>query len=274
MRKKHGIALKYLDVQALTATMNKRRHSRCHYKRNSGSTPAGMNNLHIGGPAGRQTPGDSPVTSTAAAMVPGQTLPLEGSCSRPLAVDENQILKPKSRRPGAQMASTISSAEKPSPTATISAPTTTSTCPPTPHQRAPVALKRTGRSSLPSSPRKRERDCPRTRVPPSRRTTCCGTLRCGRPQSPGQRTKCCTLAGQQQFAFPPHGWRTPPPQSWRMVSTPRCRRKKWDASSPKGRPQLAPAPARMMKILEAEGGAEAAARLASPHHRTGGHRPG
>jgi hypothetical protein len=31
------------------------------------------------------------------------------------------------------------------------------------------------------------------------------------------------------------------------------------------------APARMMKILEAEGGAEVAARLASPHHQTGGH---
>jgi hypothetical protein len=44
MRKKHGIALKYLDVQAPTATMNRHRHSRCHYKRNSGSTPAGTNN--------------------------------------------------------------------------------------------------------------------------------------------------------------------------------------------------------------------------------------
>jgi hypothetical protein len=32
--------------------------------------------------------------------------------------------------------------------------------------------------------------------------------------------------------------------------------------------------ARMMKILEAEGGAEVVARLASPHHRTGGHRLG
>jgi hypothetical protein len=32
--------------------------------------------------------------------------------------------------------------------------------------------------------------------------------------------------------------------------------------------------ARMMKILEAEGGAKAAARLASPHHQTGGHRLG
>jgi hypothetical protein len=34
------------------------------------------------------------------------------------------------------------------------------------------------------------------------------------------------------------------------------------------------APARMMKILEAEGRAEITARLASPHHRTGGHRLG
>jgi hypothetical protein len=43
-----------------------------------------------------------------------------------------------------------------------------------------------------------------------------------------------------------------------------------------GRPRLAApsSPARMMNILEAEGGAEAAARLASPHHEAGGHRPG
>jgi hypothetical protein len=41
-------------------------------------------------------------------------------------------------------------------------------------------------------------------------------------------------------------------------------------------PQLGtlPSPALMMKILEAEGGVEAAARLASPRHRTGGHRLG
>jgi hypothetical protein len=46
---------------------------------------------------------------------------------------------------------------------------------------------------------------------------------------------------------------------------------------PRGdRPQLGalPSPALMMNILEAEGGAEAAARLASPHPRTGGHRLG
>jgi hypothetical protein len=39
------------------------------------------------------------------------------------------------------------------------------------------------------------------------------------------------------------------------------------------RPASPSSPARMMKILQAEGGAEAAARLASPHHRTGGHHP-
>jgi hypothetical protein len=43
-----------------------------------------------------------------------------------------------------------------------------------------------------------------------------------------------------------------------------------------GRPQLGtlPSPALVMKILEAEGGAEAAARLAFPRHQTGGHRLG
>jgi hypothetical protein len=44
MRKKHGFTPKYIDVQAPTATMNRHRHSRCHYERNSGSTPAGTNN--------------------------------------------------------------------------------------------------------------------------------------------------------------------------------------------------------------------------------------
>jgi hypothetical protein len=111
-------------------------------------------------------------------------------------------IKAKEPEVGPRVALTVSSAEKLSPAATTSAPTTASTCPPLPHQRASAALKRTGRSSLPSSPRKREWDRHRTRVPPSRRTTCCETLRCGRSLSPGQRTECCTLVGQQQFAFP------------------------------------------------------------------------
>jgi hypothetical protein len=43
-----------------------------------------------------------------------------------------------------------------------------------------------------------------------------------------------------------------------------------------GRPQLGALPslALVMKILEAEGGAEAAARLALPHHQAGGHHLG
>ena len=49
--------------------MNKKPwHSKCHYKRNSGSVPAGMSNLE---PAGRRTSGGSPATSAAATMVPG-----------------------------------------------------------------------------------------------------------------------------------------------------------------------------------------------------------
>jgi hypothetical protein len=60
---------------------------------------------------------------TSATMAPGRTLPLEGPRSRPLAEDENQPLKPKSRRPKAQVALTVPSAEKLSLAATTSAPT-------------------------------------------------------------------------------------------------------------------------------------------------------
>jgi hypothetical protein len=58
-----------------------------------------------------------------------------------------------------------------------------------------------------------------------------------------------------------------------MPFSPECRRKKQVVDPHGGRPQLiAPSsPARMMNILEAEGGAEAEARLASPHHKAGDH---
>jgi hypothetical protein len=57
--------------------------------------------------------------------------------------------------------------------------------------------------------------------------------------------------------LPPHGWRTPPPHSWRMPLSPERRRKKRVAGPRGGRPRLAPpsSPSRVMKILEAEGGA-------------------
>jgi hypothetical protein len=111
-------------------------------------------------------------SKTAAAMAPGQTLPLEGPRSRPLMGDENQPLKPKSRRPRAQVA-----------------PTTAATCPPIPHQRAAASPKRTGRSSLPFSPRERERGRPRTRVLPSRRTMCCAADDAGRTWTWPARTR-------------------------------------------------------------------------------------
>jgi hypothetical protein len=88
------------------------------------------------------------------------------------------------------VASTISSAEKPSLAATTSAPTTAATCPPTPHPQAAAAPKRTGRSSLLFSPREQERDHPRTRVLPSRRTTCCASDGAGRAWTWPARTQC------------------------------------------------------------------------------------
>jgi hypothetical protein len=148
-------------------------------------------------------------------MASGQTLLLEGPRSHPLTGDENQPLKPKSRRPRAQVALTVSSAEatasaeEASPMATTtSAPTTAATCPPTPHWRAAAAPKRTDRSSPPSSPQERERDCPRTRVPPSRRTTCCVT-----PQCSQQRKEDMDVAGPRTARPTPErrtGSRAPP----------------------------------------------------------------
>jgi hypothetical protein len=97
MWKKHDSMPKIHTCSGLDShNEQKDRHSRCHYKRNSGSVPAGMNNLHTGEPAGRQVPGDSPATSAAAAMVPGRTRPPEGSRSCPRSRDANQTSKPKS----------------------------------------------------------------------------------------------------------------------------------------------------------------------------------
>jgi hypothetical protein len=58
-----------------------------------------------------------------------------------------------------------------------------------------------------------------------------------------------------------------------MPFSPECWRKKRVTGQRGGRPQLAPPSslAWMMNILEAEGGAEAAAWLASPHHEAGDH---
>jgi hypothetical protein len=211
---------------------------------------------------------DGPRTDAAAGRL---------SFASPLKGREPDI-KAKEPEVDPRVALTVSSAEKLSPAATTSAPTAASTCPQTPHQRVPAAPKRTGRSSFPSSSRKREWDRPRTRVPPSRRTMCWET--------PPPPVRLATVAQTKDemlhpgwaatVHLPRHGWRVPPPQGWRMVSTPRSWRKKRDAGPREGRPRLASPStlARMMKILEAEGRAEAAARLASPHHQTDGHHLG
>jgi hypothetical protein len=165
MRKKHGSAPKIHTCSGLDShNEQKHWHSRCHYKWNSGSVPAGMNDLHTGEPAGRQVPGDSPATSAVAAMVPGRTRPPEGSHSRPRSRDANQPSKPKS---------------------------------------GPLR-------SAPAGPRSRPRHENEEE---------------GRMLHPSWAAI---------VRLPRHGWRTSPPQSWRMVSTTRSWKKRWPAD-PRGR---------------------------------------
>jgi hypothetical protein len=93
-------------------------------------------------------------------------------------------------------------------------------------------------------------------------SSCCG----GRQRRERLRSHSGKRARHAAAASATNGER-PSPRSLREGAGHRPRR---------DRPQLGtlPSPALMMKILEAEGGAEAAARLAFPRHRTGGHRLG
>jgi hypothetical protein len=229
-------------------------------------------------------------------MASGRTLPLEGPRSRRLTGDENQPLKPKSRRPGAQVALMASSAEATasaeaaSPMATTtSAPTTAATCPPTPHQRAAATPKRTGRSSLPFSPQERERDRPRTRVrrvvrPPSTansaRRTWTWPARARHDRCPGGGRTAAPCLGSSSLPSP--AWledassaELPAPQAANAL-LPRSLREGAGHYPCGGRPRLGSpsATARMMNILEAKGRREAAARLALPHREAGGHHLG
>jgi hypothetical protein len=132
--------------------MNRHRHSRCHYKRNSGSTPTGTNNPPtLEGlrddkiPGGSSSPAPAAATTisapsgqTVAAMTSGQTLLRQGPHPRPHSRGEDELSKPKSRRPEAQMAVAISSATRTSSAATTTAPTTAAICPPAdPHSGPP-----------------------------------------------------------------------------------------------------------------------------------------
>jgi hypothetical protein len=85
--------------------------------------------------------------------------------------------------------------------------------------------------------------------------------------SPGQRTECCTLAGQQQFAFPGMAEGSLRGAGGCLSPLPNAGGRKGLPTHAGGTPRSvrSSASARMTKILEAEGGAEAAARLASLH---------
>jgi hypothetical protein len=151
-------------------------------------------------------------------MAPGQTLPLEGPRSRPLMGDENQPLKPKSRRPRAQVALTVSSAG-----ATASAEATSSGV----HHLSTDDSGHLPTNTAPASGGRpkahRQVLTPvlttRTRTGPSQNTrtalaaydVLCSRRRredldvagprAARPL-PGWRTDSCTLSRKQQFAFP------------------------------------------------------------------------
>jgi hypothetical protein len=97
-------------------------------------------------------------------------------------------------------------------------------------------------------------------------------LRTARP-SPGWRTDSYTLTRQQQFTFPRIAGGRLLRRAGGCPSPPNAGGRSRSPAHAGGRTQLgAPSsPSRMMNILEAEGGAEAAARLASPHHKAGDH---
>jgi hypothetical protein len=203
-----------------TVAMNRHRHSRCHYKWNFGSAPAGTNNPHIGGPVGRQN-ADRWLTAARSGN------------------SDNDL---RSGRPNSSSDDlrADAAATRPSPTTPLEGKDKL----PRPWSRGSVH----GRHRL--SCRRRNRFwLPRWEV---------ALEAAPKPLRPESQTH-----GSCQR----HDRRTPFPRSLRE-GVDRC---------PRGdRPQLGtlPSPALMMNILEAEGGAEAIARLASPQHRTGGHRLG
>jgi hypothetical protein len=190
--------------------MNKHRHSRCHYKRNSGSTSAGTNNP----PRGRAC---------------GATERQQMAHRRPKSSRDNDLC---SERPNSSSDDLRADAAaiRPSPAS-----------PPKGRGHAEGAGYLVGGETS---------------------SGCLGE-RWHRKQ---RRSRSGRRAGHAAAANATNGER-PSPRSLREGAG-RC---------PRGdRPQLGalPSPALMMNILEAEGGAEAAAWLASPHPGAGGHRLG
>ena len=210
---------KYIHVQAPTATMNRHRYSRCHYKRDSGSTPAGTNNP----PRWRAC---------------GATK-LQAAHRRPKSSSDNDLC---SERPNSSSDDLRADAAaiRPSPTSPLEG-------------RGQAEGRRVGGQSAGGTD---------YLVGGETSSGCLG----GRWRRKRLRSRSGRRAGHAAAASAMNGER-PSPRSLREGAGRRPRR---------DRPQLdtLPSPALMMNILEAEGEAEAAARLAFPHHQTGGHRLG
>jgi hypothetical protein len=251
--------------------MNRLRHSRCHYKWNPGSVPAGTNNpshwrtrgatrLQLAHRHPLQQEQQRPPLWMAELR---QRWPRDGRrCNNALAHGHAQGARTstKSRRPGARMVAVIPSATGTSPAVATPAPATGDV--------SPLGSSRTSGDDL-------------------RAETRTGA-KAGQPQNTNAALAACDVLGGP----PVRATRQPPsrregapgaepakpasPMSWSQRRSPPTSPalSKSDPQEIELRLSPAPAPARMMNILEAEGGTKIAARFASPHHRTGGHRLG
>jgi hypothetical protein len=190
----------------------------------------------------------------------------------------------KSRGPEARMVAVIPSATGTSRAASTSAPTTGAVSPPAdPHSDPPgrVGHRPPHGGAVPVQ----RQDRPRTRTPPWQRTISWVVLPCTRRSS-----RLPAGGGTGSQADEPDALRltTPAVDRPRVVEVQPARRasERPLPRTPKERPTHEPArevelwlsptstPARMMNILEAEGGTKIATRLASPHPGAGGHRLG
>ena len=168
MKKKHGSVPKIHTRSGLDShNEQKHWHSRCHYKRNSGSDP------------------------TAAAMIPVRARPPEGFRSRPHSRDVKQTSKPKNRGPARGR-----------------------------HRRPQWG----GASS----------GCHHISTDGGVRLSTNGDGMQGAPTGPHSRPRreseekdgMLHPSWTATLRLPRHGWRTPPPQGWRMVSTTRSRKRR------------------------------------------------
>jgi hypothetical protein len=200
--------------------MNRHRHSRCHYKRNSGSASVV-----------RTTPHDW----RACGATEGRRM----ACRRLKSSSDNDFCSERPNNSNDDLR-VDAAATRPSPTSPLEG-------------RGQAEGRRVGGQSTGGTD---------YLVDGETSSSCLG----GRWHRKQRRSRSGRRARHAAAASATNGER-PSPRSLREGAG-RC---------PRGdRPQLGalPSPALMMNILEAEGGAKAAARLASPHPRTGGHRLG